>query len=203
MKYGIIVVPDLIKNSIELFDWAFVDLFNNNLLNIFRNFIPYESITCSDKNPPWMNKDAIRQKNRLYRIYISGGKKRVDHNTLQEYTFFFSNLITTTKDSYFVKLGKRLNYPTTAPKTYWSILKQFLNKIKIPTIHPLLVDANFVTDFKKKKLAYLMHFFADQCSIFNNGSIIPGMIYKTNIRKSLHYIFSFVFVQYNQELESK
>ena len=72
---------DLITKSIELFDWdwAFedlsindqVDLFNNNLINIFRNFIPYESIKCSDKNPPWTNKDikcAIRHKNRLYRI---------------------------------------------------------------------------------------------------------------------------------------
>ena len=100
-----------------------------------------------------MNKDiksAIRHKNRLYRKYISGGKKREDQNTLHDYTVFVSNLITTTKDSYFVKLGKRLNDPTTAPNTYWSILKRFLNKIKIPTIPPLLVDGNFVTDFKKK-----------------------------------------------------
>ena len=83
-----------------------------------------------------MNKDiknAIRHKNKLYRKYISGAKKRDDQNTLQEY-----------------KLGKRLNDPTTAPKTYWYILKRFLNKIKIPTIPPLLLDGNFVTDFKKK-----------------------------------------------------
>ena len=206
---------DLIKNSIELFDWdrAFedlsvndqVDLFNNTLLNIFRNFIPYESIKCSDKNPPWMNKDikgAIRHKNRLYRKYISAGKKREDQNTLQEYTDFVSNLITTKKDFYFVKLGERLNDPTTAPKTYWSILKRFLNKIKIPTIPPLLVDGNFVTDFKKKT-GIFNAFFADQCNIFNNGSTIPGISYKTNIRKSDINIFPFAFVQYNQEPETK
>ena len=133
-----------------------------------------------------MNKDikgAIRHKNRLYRKYISGGRKREDENTLQDYTVFVSNLITTTKDSYFVKLGERLNDPTTAPKTYWSILKRFLNKIKIPTIPPLLVHGNFVTDFKEKT-GIFNEFFADQCNIFNNGSTIPGMSYKTNIRKS-------------------
>ena len=73
--------------------------------------------------------------------------------------------------------------PTTAPKTYWSILKRFLNKIKIPTIPPLLVDGNFETDFKEKT-GIFNEFFADQCNIFNNGSTIPGMSYKTNIRKS-------------------
>ena len=35
----------------------------------------------------------------------------------------------------------------TGPKTYWSILKRFLNKTKIPTIPPLLVDGVSETDF--------------------------------------------------------
>ena len=39
------------------------------------------------------------------------------------------------------------------------------------------MHGNFVTDLKTG-------IFNDQCSIFNNGSIIPGMSYKTNIRKS-------------------
>ena len=91
-----------------------------------------------------------------------------------------SNLITTTKDSYFINLGNKLNNPQTSTKTYWSILKSFLNKIKIPTTPPLLVKGTLETDFRKK--AIFNTFFADQCSIFNNGSILPVISYKTHKR---------------------
>ena len=57
---------DLIQKSIALFDWdrAFtnlcvndqVELFEDTLLNIFRNFIPQETIKCSHKDPPWIKK---------------------------------------------------------------------------------------------------------------------------------------------------
>ena len=70
---------DLIKRSIEQFDWAKSfsnlglneqeELFNGVLLNIFNNFIPHETIKVKSKNPRWMNKEikcALRKKNRLY-----------------------------------------------------------------------------------------------------------------------------------------
>ena len=57
---------DLIKRAIELFDWEKslsnldvnkqVSVFNETIMNIFENFIPHETITCNDKDPPWMNK---------------------------------------------------------------------------------------------------------------------------------------------------
>ena len=185
---------DLIQKSIALFDWdrAFtnlcvndqVELFEDTLLNIFRNFIPQETIKCSHKDPPWINKEiksALRHKNRLYKKYISGGKKQEDEINLGENTVFVSNLIATTKDSYFSDLGKRLNDPKTGPKTYWTILKRFLNKIKIPTIPPLLVNEIFETDFRKKASIFNI-FFADQCSVFNNESVLPGVSFKTNKR---------------------
>ena len=185
---------NLIKRSIQHFDWeaAFegrcvedqVELSNNTLLNIFKNFIPHETKKCSHKDPPWMNKEiksALRRKNRLYKKYISGGKKQEDEVNLRQNTDFVSNLIATTKDYYFSNLGKRLNDPTTDPKTYWSILKRFLNKIKIPAIPPLLVNGIFETDFGKK--AAIFNFaFAKQSNILNNGSFIPELDYKTNKR---------------------
>ena len=39
-------------------------------MNIFENFIPHETITCNDKDPPWMNKQIktlIAEKNALYK----------------------------------------------------------------------------------------------------------------------------------------
>ena len=33
-----------------------VDTFNKAILNILSNFIPHETITCDDRDPPWFNK---------------------------------------------------------------------------------------------------------------------------------------------------
>ena len=40
------------------------------IMYIFENFIPHETITCNDKDPPWMNKQIkphISEKNALYK----------------------------------------------------------------------------------------------------------------------------------------
>ena len=60
-------------------------------------------------------------------------------------------------------------------------MKNFLNKIKIPAIPPLLVNGMFVTDFSKKASIFNF-FFAEQCSIFNNRSVLPEISYKTHKR---------------------
>ena len=95
--------------------------------------------------------------------YISGGKKQDDEIKLKDITNTVSNLITYKKSSYFANLGERLNDPLTGPKTYWSILKRFMNKVKIPIVPPLLVNDNFVTDFKEKAGIFNV-FFAEQCN---------------------------------------
>ena len=148
--------------SIESFYWekAFenlnvneqVNILNSTLLNIFRNFIPNEMITCRVKDPPWLNnkiKTARRKNNKLYRKYISGGRQQEDESKLNELSEFTCNLLT--GETYFNSLRKKLNDPNTAPKTYWSILKRLMNKIKIPEIPPLPVDGIFETNLKKSK----------------------------------------------------
>ena len=117
----------------------------------------------------------------IMKVKAYGGRTEDDKINLQNNTNLVSNLITTSKDSYFINLGKKLNDPQTSPKTYWSILKRFLNKIKIPTIPPLLVNGTFETDFRKKA-GIFNTFFADQCSIINNGSVLPVINYKTHKR---------------------
>ena len=54
------------------------------------------------------------------------------------------------KEKYYTKLSSRLANPLTSPKTYWYILKIFLNNKKIPFITPLFHENKFVTDFKEK-----------------------------------------------------
>ena len=151
------------------------------MFNIFRNFIPHENLKCNPKDPPWNNKNikkALRRKNRLYRKFISGGQKKEDETNFIEATNLVSELISTAKESYFVKMGYKLNDPQTSPKTYWSILKRFLNKVKIPEIPPLLIDNIFVTNFKTKAGVF-NEFFSTQCNTLDNGSELPHFNFRT------------------------
>ena len=47
-----------------------VSVFNETIMNVFENFIPHETVTCNDRDPPWMNKQIktlIAEKNALYK----------------------------------------------------------------------------------------------------------------------------------------
>ena len=58
-----------------------------------------------------------------------------------------------------------------------------MNKVKIPTVPPLLVNDIFVTNFKEKA-GNFNSVFANQCNILDNSSNIPEISYKTNKRIS-------------------
>ena len=60
------------------------------------------------------------------------------------------------KEMYYTKFSSRLTNPLTSSKTYWSILKTFLNNKKIPCIPSLFHENKFITDFKE--LNYLTIF---------------------------------------------
>ena len=77
------------------------------------------------------------------------------------------------KEKYYTKLSSRLANPLTSPKTYWYILKIFLNNKKIPFITPLFHENKFVTDFKEKAELF-NHFFVNQCSLLSNNSVLPA-----------------------------
>ena len=58
---------DHIRSSIDEFSWERcfantsvnnkVYMFNKTIKNIMSNYIPHETITCDDRDPPWINKD--------------------------------------------------------------------------------------------------------------------------------------------------
>ena len=60
-------------------------------------------------------------------------------------------------------------------KTYWSILKTFVNGKKAPIIPPLLVNDKLVTNFLEKANLF-NEFFSKQCQLLQNNSTLP----KTN-----------------------
>ena len=86
----------------------------------------------------------------MHKNYKRNGKKTEDYDLLVKAVSEVSQLIEKSKDEYYYRLGKRLNDPSTSAKSYWTILKTFYNKRKIPLIPPLLINNSFVTDFLKK-----------------------------------------------------
>ena len=75
----------------------------------------------------------------------------------QSFQSQLSSLITNLKNEYYSKVARKLLDPSTSPKTYWSILKKFLNNKKIPVIQPIFHDNKFNTVFKQKAEVFNSH----------------------------------------------
>ena len=60
------------------------------------------------------------------------------------------------------KLSAKLDVPTLALKTYWTIVSRFLNKKKISTIRPVLVNGKLISHFREK-FDHINFYFATQC----------------------------------------
>ena len=134
---------DLIKQAINNFNWekAFsntninekVSLFNKMILNILNNYIPHETITCDDKDPPWFNsriKSLIENQNKIhknYQRYKSTSLLLSKLNLLKEQLHL---LINRSKQNYYSRMASKLTNVHRNSKTYWSLLNRFLNNKK-------------------------------------------------------------------------
>ena len=88
------------------------------------------------------------------------------------------------KQKYYSRIENKLSMTRTYPKTYWSLLKLFLNNKKIPIIAPLFHENKFATDFKEKAELFNA-FFDKQCSLIDTNSNLPNQwIYSTEKRLS-------------------
>ena len=176
---------DSVNRSIEIFDWSHlfsgknvheqVELFNKTLLNIFHNFIPNKIILCDDKDLPWMNDEIKNLIKRMSKIHCQRKSRHLDYASLNSITQDLSNAVNSSKLKYHERLALNLNDPKTAPKTYWKLLKTFVNGTKIPLIPPLLVGNQLVTDFLVKANLF-NDYFSQQCTTVDNDSSIPPNI---------------------------
>ena len=48
-----------------------ISLFNKTMKKIFSNYIPHETITCDDKDPPWFNKKIKQFKRKTIHIKVT------------------------------------------------------------------------------------------------------------------------------------
>ena len=130
-----------------------VYLFNKTIKNILSNFIPHETITFDDRDLPWTNsqvKHLINEKNAMYKNDLKNNKSNQSFKAFQSFQNQLSSLIVSLKYKYYSKVAKRLLDPSTSPKTYWSILKTFLNNKTIPVIPPIFMIINILQILNKK-----------------------------------------------------
>ena len=178
---------EAINNAIDGFDWekAFsnvnvhtqVKLFNETLSNIFMKFIRNRLITIDDGvMTSWVTekiKKLLKDKSKLYKLYIKNGKKTGVYEKLLNMTNnIATEILTNRKKIYFDNLAEQLRDLTLNRKAYWGILKSFTNWKKIPIIPPLLINDELVTNFNEK-VNNFNEYSSNQCFVIDNSSKLP------------------------------
>ena len=110
-----------IKKSIKDFSWektleslsmdSKVDLLNETLLNIFRNYIPNKKLKCDYRQPSWMTnsiKRSLKERSKLTKCYYKNDQKKSDYEKLLEKSSDCTKEILEAKSNYFLKMTVKL-----------------------------------------------------------------------------------------------
>ena len=114
---------------------------------------------------------AIEMKINAYKEHIRPGTGHNYFVRLENLRTELSNLIRDTKTEYHSKLRTKLVNPSISAKIYWSILKTFANGSKVPVIPPLLINNEFISNFKTKA-----NYLNQQCTAISTDSSIPSSL---------------------------
>ena len=141
---------------------------------------------------------------RVYRKWVTRGRKRNDHNKVREVQNSTNKTIREAKRSYFEKLGGGGGggYPQTGQKHFWTAFKRITNKKKLTNI-PLIIENNtYVTNFQQKAKIF-NDYFAEQCKLHDNGSVLPDFISRTDISISYLHVNTDQIVNIIQKYSAK
>ena len=149
-----------------------------NLLGILSLHIPNKVIKINDKDAPWITpelKSAIKRKHRVFRKYIRRGRSEEDLKIVKEVQVENSKIILDAKNSYYLKLGKKLSDPCIGIEEYWSVLNRIIQKKKFSNIPPPLENGLFVTNIDTKANIF-NDYFVKQCCAITTGSTLPSFL---------------------------
>ena len=182
----VIIRADLLKlNWCDLFLHLNVHekglVFTDTFMNIVDKQISNKMITCNDKDAPWITpkvKTAIKRNSRVYSKWIKRGRKTNDLDNVREVRNSTNKFIKEAKLAYYTNLGIKLSDPETGQKHFWTAYKRIANKKRNTNIPPIIDDDIFISNFKKKADLF-NDYFANQCIINDNGSVLPSFVPKT------------------------
>ena len=100
----------------------------------------------------------------------------INQHDVQNAVTFITNLISEAKNRYIFSLVEKLNNPQLGVKAYWPIV---FHKKKIPLIPPIVVNDNIITSVSEKTVMF-NNYFANQCTLLPNASILPDFSLKRN-----------------------
>ena len=81
----------------------------------------------------------------------------------------------------FKKESNVLNDKRTDPKVYWTILNNFLNNIKIPSVPPSFIFGETITNIVEKVNTF-NKYFTSQSTSLENSSKFPSLLRNTDKR---------------------
>ena len=90
--------------------------------------------------------------------------------------------------SYILKKSNVLNDKHTDPNVYWDVLNNSLKNIKIPSVPPILISGETITNIVEKADIF-NELFASQCTPLENNTKLPSLLKKQT---------SFVINKYRQ-----
>ena len=118
-------------------------------------------------------KRIILEKAKIYRRYVKNGRNRADYLALREITFRCKAAICDAKEIYFTRIANSLNDPNICSKKYWSILTNLIHGRKSMKIPPVRNSRNILVHDVFEKANVFNSFFASQCSLIDNLSVLP------------------------------
>ena len=151
-----------------------------------RNHILSKIITFNYKDAAWITpelKTAINRNSRVYKKWVRRGRRwggggvrrgRVlgELDKVREIRNVTSKFIRKAKASYYSNLGLKLSDPNTGQKYFWTTYKKLINKKVKTNIPPLMENGVFISNCREKADIF-NKYFANQCTINDNGSVYP------------------------------
>ena len=157
-------------------------LFTDVFLDIMRNHILNKIITCNYKDATWITpeiKTAINRNSRVYKKWVRRGRALGELDKVCEVRNVTSKFIRKAKSSYYSNLDLKLSDPNTGQKYFWTTYKKLINKKVKTNIPPLMENGVFISNCREKADIF-NKYFANQCTINDNGSVLPNFISKTD-----------------------
>ena len=157
-------------------------VFTDVFLDIMSKHISHKIITCNDKDAPWITpqvKTAIKRNSRVYRKWVNRGRNPLDQDNVRKVQNDTNKLIKEAKRTFYSNLGNKLSDPLVGQKQFWTAYKKLANKNRNTNIPPIINKGVYITNFKEKAVTF-NNYFASQCTLNENDSMLPEFVHKTN-----------------------
>ena len=158
-----------------------VELFDEVINNISKNFIPHEEKTFYAGDPPWLTKnckDFYKKYNQFYKRYARRGYPPAEKARVEAMKSEYATMVIAAKENYAKRLGAEVSNPRTGPKKYWTALKKLINKSVSTVIPPILHENILVTGAHEKSVIF-NDYFKKQCTLLDTDSVLTAFERKT------------------------